>query len=88
MSKTELKAARAAKKQAVSLRIRNLRRLMAEDERVSVETKRSELKLAYNEFEDVALEYGNVLINPQTVKQNDKYIANCEEDYIEALKEV
>ena len=46
MSKTELKAARAAKKQAVSLRIRNLRRLMAEDERVSVETKRSELKLA------------------------------------------
>ena len=88
MSETELKAARAAKKQAVSLRIRNLRRLMAEDERVSVETKKSELKLAFNEFESVALEYGSVLNNPQTVKQNDDYIANVEKDYVAALKEV
>ena len=88
MSEAALKAARAAKKQAVSLRIRNLRRLMAEDERVSVETKKSELKLAFSEFESVALEYGSILNNPQTVKQNEVYIANAEKDYVEALKEV
>ena len=55
MADAALKAARAAKKQAVSLRVRNLRRLMAEDETVSVKTKKSELKLAFREFENVAL---------------------------------
>ena len=73
MLEVELKAARAAKKQAVSLRIRNLRRLMAEDETVSVKTKKSELKLAFKEFENVALEYGGVMNNPQTFKQNEDY---------------
>ena len=88
MSEQELKAARAAKKQGVSLRIRNLNRLMAEEETELVKSKASELKSAFKEFERIADEYGNVLNNSQTIKQNQDYIFTVEQAYVEALKEV
>ena len=57
-SKDEKKAERGHKKQAVSLRIRNLRRLIAEaDDSAAIEAKAKELKAAFGELVSVSNEY-------------------------------
>ena len=89
-TKEDKKAERGHKKQAVSLRIRNLRLLIAEaDDPVAIEAKAKELKTAFSELATVCDEYVALLdakAEQTEVEDAESYIEKAEKDYVSALQ--
>ena len=76
---------RGNKKGAISLRIRNLKRFIAEDERAVVITKFGELKAAFKDFDAAHAQYHMKLTEVADIIASDSYFEQVEDDYVAAM---